>query len=67
VFFEVSPVFFEKDYLFRVVMVVVSSPKRRIFEGDERDDKNDKNDKNDFLAAHKKHFTTHTFLPHIFK
>ena len=34
---------------------------------DERDDKNDKNDKNDFLAAHKKYFTTHTFLPHIFK
>ena len=34
--------------------VVVSSPKRRIFEGDERDD--------DFLAAHKKHFTTRTFL-----
>ncbi len=50
-FFEVSPVFFE-IYLFRVV--VVSSPKRRIFEGDERDD--------DFLAAHKKHFTTRTFL-----
>ena len=50
-FFEVSPVFFEIYYLFRVV---VSSPKRRIFEGDERDD--------DFLAAHKKHFTTRTFL-----
>ena len=65
-FFEVSPVFFEKDYLFRVVMVVVSSPKRRIFEGDERDDKNDKNDKNDFLAAHKKHFTTHTHFYHTF-